>query len=93
MNFTSIDNELLNWAKLNMLNLSTQYRDEDVRSFELADSNGNPYQIWIDYKNEAWYVNAWDYKKRKFRCKSNTSIQYTLDVALENVEQWIKDQA
>jgi len=87
MNFAHIDPPLRAWANRNRLPLSTQYKDVEVRSFELAGSSGRA-QIWIETDNGVT-VYVWDYRKQKQSFPADTStLEAALDQALKVARRW-----
>lgn len=67
MGYEKIDGILNQWAKKHNLPLYKTYKDEQVRSFEVVNTQGKRFQIWIDLpspKNEVG-VHVWDYKKKR----------------------------
>src|SRR5687767_10423758 len=48
MTFSEIDSVLVPWASRRQMQISTQYKDEEVRSMLLVDDQGDTYQLWVD---------------------------------------------
>jgi len=88
MNFSHIDPTVRAWATNNRLHLSTQYKDAEVRSFELVGPAGHA-QIWIEVEGDATTVYVWDYRKQK-RCfaADSSTLEAVLDQALQVARGW-----
>ncbi|HEY0048628.1 MAG TPA: hypothetical protein VGB68_05040, partial [Pyrinomonadaceae bacterium] len=65
--YETIDSILNNWANKRNLHLYKNYKDEEVRSFEIVNTQGDRYQIWVDAPDEKGQIGiyVWDYKKRR----------------------------
>jgi hypothetical protein len=90
MSYASIDSIILPWANKHGLNLSSRYRDSDVRSIQIVDRGGKRYQIWIDEpQGESVTVHAWDYRrKRSDWHTTRNELEKCLDQARETVSEW-----
>jgi hypothetical protein len=85
--FADIDPVLLAWAATNNLQLLTLFKDEEVRSFQLAGADGRA-QIWIEQK-DGLTVEAWDYRKRRSSFPATpATLARALDEALTLTRQW-----
>jgi hypothetical protein len=87
MNFNTIDPLLRAWASRNSIPLSTRYKEDEVRSFELAGPVGRA-QIWVEV-NGGITVNVWDYRKRRQNLPADaTTLERLLDEALIVARAW-----
>ena len=89
MSYSIIDDVLNKWASDNNQVLLSEYKDCEVRSFEVFDKS-RKFQIWID-RPEAGFVgvHVWDYKKRRKDWRVLTTVLYpALDEAFATVFQW-----
>jgi hypothetical protein len=77
MKFSDFDEILENWSKQIGLITLKQYQDNEVRSWEIVDDDGNTYQIWIElHQKETIRVCCCNKRDREFKldCSIN-SIQ------------------
>lgn len=91
MSYITIDETLNKWASKNNQVLLSEYKDYEVRSFEVFDM-GKKFQIWIDHpKGEFIEIHIWDYKKRRkdWSVRVNELCQI-LDEAIATVFEWRK---
>jgi len=90
MSYSTIDAVIKKWASDNKQVVLSQYKDCEVRSFEVFDDKGRKFQIWIDRPEGGFVdVHAWDYKKRRKDWRAPIGDLYsTLDEAFATVFQW-----
>ncbi len=92
MTYAAIDSILQGWSRKHGLSISTEYKDEEVRSVELTDQKGRRYQIWIDLPDErgSVAVHAWDYRKQRTDAKADIGdLETTLDNLRATVLNWM----
>ncbi len=66
MSYQSIDAALSSWARGHNLHLSTEYKDEPVRSLDVVSARGRKVQIWVDPPSAGRVtVHVWDYRHRQ----------------------------
>jgi hypothetical protein len=89
MSYCIIDEIIKNWASNNNQQLLSEYKDCEVRSFEVFDE-GRKFQIWIDRPTEGSVgVHVWDYKKKRKDWRALTANLYpTLDEARATIFEW-----
>jgi len=89
MNYSTIDEVIKKWASDNCQVVLSEYKDCEVRSFEVFDK-GRKFQIWIDHPAGGFVgVHVWDYKKRRKDWNVPTVNLYpTLDDAFAAVFEW-----
>lgn len=88
MNFTSIDSIIEQWSRDNDLPLYTQYREAEVRSFEVVLPTGERRQIWVENDGKLT-VSVWDYRKRRRDFAATPSnLRDQLDAALRQAKAW-----
>lgn len=90
MNFEEVDPILLRWSETHRIPLSTEYRGEPVRAFDIVGSTGAKCQIWIE-AGEGLVVAVWDYRERieKFAA-SEDDLFSCLDAALATGRRWLE---
>jgi len=90
----AIDGLLNDWADANRLQVSTDYRDEEVRSLDLVSRKGKRYQIWLDApRNGRVGVHVWNYKERRVDLDiAQTELIAALDTVLSAAHQWMRDE-
>jgi len=67
--YKQVDRPFFEWAKSKNLHIYTQYKDYDVRSFDLVLSADLKWQIWLEPIPESGKctIQYWDYKTNKYR--------------------------
>lgn len=90
MSYSAIDPIIQKWTQQHGLSLFTEYKDSEVRSVDIAGSNGQKFQIWIDRpKGVQVSVHAWDYKKRRQDWNATTTdLDNFLEEAIKTVRSW-----
>lgn len=92
MGYELIDSAIHDWSRKRSLHVYSTYRDDEVRSVDLVDGNGQKCQIWIDPPNSSGkvHVNVWDYKKRRedFECGIADLFDW-LDTAYNTANKWM----
>lgn len=91
MAHVQIDEVLIEWSRKRQLPLQRKFKEEDVRSFEIVDTQGRRYQIWIDEPDleGSIGVHVWDYGKRRKDFVTETStLSDTLETAYSAVQAW-----
>lgn len=91
MAYEEIDGVLKDWARMNNVHLYTKYKDAEVRSFEVSESHGQRFQIWVDPPDSEQRidVHVWDYKKRREDISTSVdSLSETLDRARKVISDW-----
>jgi len=89
--FRTVDEVLLPWARSHGLYVSTEYKDEEVRSIAIVDDSGSEYQMWLTLTPDGGVtVHAWDYAElRVFEGCEMGELPTTLETVYRSVEQWI----
>ena len=89
MRYSGIDEIVKNWALDNNQRLLSEYKDCEVRSFEVFNK-GRKFQIWIDHPAGGFVgVHVWDYKRKRMDWNVTTSNLYpTLDEAFATIFEW-----
>ena len=97
MNYQVIDGALRKWAIENDVPLLTEYRDEQVRAFELVGNKSHlSYQVWIDPPDrlDRTTVFAWDRKDWKISQSTSVfEIGKTLDLIFIEIQKYEANQA
>jgi len=91
--YVAIDPILQRWARRHGLSISTEYKDEEVRSVELTDQTGRRYQIWVDPPDERGTIafHAWDYHKQRSDAKASIrDLESHLDSLRATVLNWMR---
>jgi hypothetical protein len=85
-----LDSSLQARSSRRQVRLHSEYREEQVRWFQVVGPSGKDAQIWIEV-NENVRVHAWDHKKRR-RVLLATSEDFIdrLDEALALIRSWIR---
>lgn len=93
MSYNTIDETINKWASANNQSVLSEYKDCEVRSFEVFDRE-KKFQIWIDRPAEGFVgTHVWDYKKRRKDWNTPTVNLYTiLDEALATIIEWNQTQ-
>ena len=93
MRFEDLDEMLTAWARRHGLHVSTEYKDEEVRSVAIVDDSGCEYQLWLDLlPPDRVKVTAWDYKnRRQTQICEQSELPEALEFVYGSVEQWICD--
>lgn len=87
--FAELDPILEDWSRERRIPLSTEYKDEEVRSFQLVDQTGGQYQIWIDVER-GLTVSVWDFGKKRHDFSADLgSLRERLDDALNLARSWM----
>jgi len=90
MNYESIDPVLSRWAVSRSVPLLTQYKDEEVRAFEIIGKKSKrQFQIWIDLPDAhgRTMVHAWDRKKWRIDYETTAfALTEALDTLLKEIE-------
>ena len=78
------------WGTDHQLSLGTRYKEEDVRSFEIVDSRGKRFQLWVDPpRGNVVIVHAWDFQKHLSDFERPVAeIKYALDEAYARIRSW-----
>lgn len=91
MGYEKIDTILNLWATKHNLPMYTIYKEIEVRSFQIVNSDGQQFQIWIDLPDEESRigVHVWDYKKRREDyLVEQTEVFDTLEIAYQIASLW-----
>lgn len=91
MSYARIDPILDRWAAANGLIVMTSYKEYEVRSIDLVDSQGARFQLWLDPPGETGRigVHVWDYKKRRADYEVKLEdLADCLDEALQAASEW-----
>jgi hypothetical protein len=74
------------------LHLSTEYRDEEVRSIDVVDDQASSYQIWLEQSDSGWIVRLWNRKSRSAEFPTvSGELLGTLRSAYRELERWITE--
>ena len=86
--YAPVDAGIHAWAERHQLHLCTEYKDYEVRSFNIPHAHKN-FQIWIDppENNGAVSVHGWD--RKNSRIERRLPAQEIIS-ALEEVLHWIR---
>lgn len=91
MNYKSIDAVLSRWSVSRSVPLLTQYKDEEVRAFEVVGKlSKRQFQIWIDQPDDhgKTTVHAWDRKKWRIDYEATVfALAEALDAVLDAIER------
>jgi hypothetical protein len=90
--FRSIDPVLNHWAAKNRIQVFTEYRESDVRTFDLLSSSGITFQVWLDVPatDGSVTIHAWDFSDRRWsRSGQTVNLPVLLDEALAVVNTWM----
>jgi hypothetical protein len=90
--YEEIDDILKNFAKIHNLTFYTRYQEEEIRSFDIGDSKGRNYQLWVDAPDEKGQISihAWDYKKKRSDFIADVSnLLDSLEVAYRTINKWM----
>lgn len=92
MSYSEIDPILSRWAARRNLQVLTEYRDVEVRTFEVVDRGGARFQLWIDPPEGTGKVKVhlWDYgtRRRDYEVRPDRLLE-CLDSALKVVSRWV----
>jgi hypothetical protein len=91
MGYEQIDDILVQWSADRRIPLLKSYMDEQVRSFEIVDSDGKRFQIWVDLPDDTsvTMVHVWDFKKRTDQFTADWhSLYQELEKAFMLVGEW-----
>lgn len=97
MRYAAVDKVLPSWLKRHGLHVMTEYRDDEVRSVDVVDDQGDLYQIWIETISERGFrVSAALRKVPALRSPFSLDTEAAgLPEALEDayvlVASWIRD--
>jgi len=87
--FVHVDPILKRWSQRRGVPLSTRYRDEEVRSFQLIGPANERAQIWVEVDATKVSVHVWDYKKRRETLATDVEgLESSLDLALAQAMSW-----
>ena len=91
--YEDFDEMLETWARRHGLSVSTQYKDEEVRSVAIVDDDGCEYQLWLELlPPDRVKVTAWDYAdRRQTQITEPSALPEALEYVYGSVEQWICD--
>lgn len=91
MTYATIDEPLKRWVADHRLQLSTAYRDEEVRSIEIVSPEGRRFQMWLDLPRAGCVgVHLWDYKKRRVDLEvPHNEVVKALDSLFTTAKEWM----
>ncbi len=86
--FEQIDPVIRQWSHERQLPLYTEYKETEVRSFEVPGSSGAACQIWIEV-GHTLSVCVWDRADRRRTFETDaSSLRGALDEALNVARRW-----
>ena len=90
MNYTLIDPILNAWADSRKLHIQTIFKDMEIRSVDIIDSQGKRFQLWVDEPDKAGntMVHIWDMKKKR---EDFIASKFSLKDKLENAYRCAKN--
>lgn len=87
--FGQLDPIIEQWSSDRQIPLFTQYKDEEVRSFQVVGPSGAQCQIRIQAGDRVT-VSVWDYGKRRQDLEADAgSLGARLDEALSIAQSWV----
>jgi hypothetical protein len=88
--YDEFDDTLSAWARRHGLHVSTEYKEEEVRSIAIVDDVGCEYQLWLSLlPPHRLRAAAWDFADRHTaqECEASALPDETV---YATVEQWIR---
>ncbi len=89
-----VDQVLGPWSAAHQLHVSTEFKDEPVRSIEMVGGNDSRVQIWIDPASAdgAVSVHLWDYHDRRNELSGPVAdLNSVLDAAYQLATEWLDE--
>ena len=93
MNYKDFDEVLAIWARRHGLYVSTENKDDEVRSIAIVDDAGCEYQLWLELlPPNRVKVTAWAYSDRRQTQMCEPSVLLdALESVYGSVQRWIRD--
>jgi hypothetical protein len=90
MMYEPFDDALNTFARRRQLYVDTRYRDDEVRSINVASRRGERAQIWLELQQAGdVQLHAWDYAKRRWSSAADlANLPQALEQAYEVVLGW-----
>jgi hypothetical protein len=92
MEYELVDQVLEPWSSAHKLQVSTEYKDEPVRSIQMVGVKDSRVQIWVDPVSPAGIVTVhlWDYQSRRKEFSGPVvDLSTLLDKAHQLATKWL----
>jgi hypothetical protein len=96
MTYQLVDQALTEWLGSHPVHMSTEYKGEEVRSFDVVSPTGDKVQVWIDPlgSGDQVQVHVWDYRRRRQDLTGNIAdVARLIDTAYETARQWLGESS
>ncbi len=94
--FQEADKILYPWSKKYGLQISTKYKEVEVRSIGIVDDSGNIYQLWLDLADEGEEITVNIFQQRPRNIRSFIchlqNLEETLEDAYRQINDWISER-